>query len=103
MVRPGSPLNEEPRPTLLYYFTMVSHFQLTAKLAIGNLGANAVELAAMETRRGLGRLSKNQQTGELLAQIWKKQKCAKVANVKVPSLFSYFSTFYHQAAVCPIL
>merc|ERR1712179_538098 len=47
--------------------------RLTARLANGWHGANALRLAVMETRGEQGRSSNNQGTEELSAQIWRKQ------------------------------
>ena len=62
------------------YLTKV---QLTARLALGKLGANAVRLATVEPRRERGRLSKNQRTEELRARIARKQGRAILTNAKV--------------------
>ena len=66
----------------IYSFTKVSHFQLTAWLAIGSLGAIAVRLA-VEPRREDGRSSRNQRTEELRVWIWRKRRRAILTNVKV--------------------
>ena len=64
------------------YLTKV---QLTARLAIGSHGAIAVRLATVEPRREQGRLSNNQRTEELCAQIWRKQWPAILTDAQVLS------------------
>ena len=63
------------------YLTKV---QLTARLAIGKLGANAVRLATVEPRREQERLSKNQRTEELLVRTWRRQRSATQRDAQVP-------------------
>ena len=76
-----------------------SHFQLTARLANGWHGANALWLVVMETRGEQGRSSNNQRTEEMSAQIWRKQTSALlhcIAQVLSDNLAFWFSPFKHQ-------
>ena len=75
-----------------------SHFQLTARLANGWHGANALRLAVMEARREQGRSSNNQRTEEMSAQIWRKQTGAILQDAQVLSddLAFWFSPPKHQ-------
>merc|ERR1719507_1750688 len=56
---------------------------LTAKLAIGSRGANAVRLAAVEPRQKLERSSKNHRTEELRVQLWRRQWSATLRDAQL--------------------
>ena len=79
----------------IYSFTKASHLQLTAKLAIGSGGANAVRLATVEPRREDEMSSKNQRTGELHVRLWRRQWSATLwdAQVLSSSCFLIFIIF----------
>merc|ERR550517_1281286 len=73
------------RPQLLRIHqqpTTPQQFQLTAKLAIGSRGANAVRPAAVEPRPLKGRLSKSQSIEERRVRLWRKQWSAILKNVQ---------------------
>ena len=64
------------------YLTKVD-FQLTAKLAVGHHGVDAVRLATVERRREPGKLFKNQSTGELRVRVWRRPWSAILTNAQL--------------------
>ena len=57
--------------------------QLTARLAIGSGGANAVRLVTVEPRREEEMSSQNQRTVELRVQLWRRQWSATLRDAQV--------------------